>query len=86
MEDTLLAKIRQLNSLDQHRASQILSSIPRIIEAMMSCVGPDDSVIALTAAMATVFALAESRVPEEHSAELTFEFVVDALLARKKKK
>jgi hypothetical protein len=57
-----------------------------MIAAMMSCAGPDDALIALTVAMQTVFAMAESNFREDQSAELTFTFVVDSLLARAAKK
>jgi hypothetical protein len=86
VKDKLKHKLKQLTPKDQLRAALILTATPQIIAAMMSCKGPDDALIALTAAMQTVFAHAEINVREDRAAELTFEFVVEALLIRSKKK
>jgi hypothetical protein len=84
--DDLGRKIKQLTPEDQRRAALILHAVPQMISLMMSCAGPHDALIALSAAMCTVFHLADVRsaIPEPQAAELTFQFVVEALIARKK--
>lgn len=82
---TLKEKVNQLTLEEQTRAAIILGAIPQVVAAMAATAGPDDSLIAVSAALMTIFGFALTNARPNLCAEVTFEFVVESILARRKK-
>jgi uncharacterized membrane protein SirB2 len=87
-EEFVTKQIAQLTPAENVRVCHIMHALPRIIDALVSCAGPDDAKIALCAAIGTVFGLQcmpGSQWTTGKMANVITEFVVEEMLARRKR-
>lgn len=72
----------QLTLQEQVRVPQILIAVSTILAAMLECQGPDDAMIAVTAALGSIELI--DHLSKDRLAEATFEFVIDAVIKGRK--
>jgi len=78
-------QLRQLTPKELARFLQINAAIPQVIDAMMTCAGPKDALVAIGAALATVLTVNKVDLPRPRIISTSVEFVVEAILAQRRK-
>jgi hypothetical protein len=87
-EEMILKKVAKLHPADRIRVAKIFHALSQLIEAMISCQGPDDAKIATVCAITTVFGMQvmpDPRNAQVLMAQTMIDFIIDALMERRKR-
>ena len=85
-EKNVMKQVNKLTPRERERMAYIMLALPKVMEAMLSCAGPDDARITVCAAIGSVFGLQTMPANQwttAKCADVITEFVVEALIARR---